>query len=95
MPKGPTWSQIHDPKNANRIETRDSGGYIRRYEQMGRTRVVLACPFCSAHVTCFVWSLAGGGKRCDCGAMCGSSGHFTHFADRDKSREPTNQKRDQ
>lgn len=30
------------------------------------------CPFCKADVKAYLWSLAGGGKRCDCGAM------FTH-----------------
>ncbi len=79
MPKGPTWAQIHNPTLGNQIESLQVDGYERRYEEMGRTRIVLACPFCGLHVTAYVWSLAGGGKRCECGAMCGSDGTFHHW----------------
>jgi hypothetical protein len=47
----------------------------RRYEILiewsmgpGRSKMVLLCPFCGAEVTAYRWSLAGSGKRCDCGA---------------------------
>lgn len=36
--------------------------------------ITAACPFCGAHVKIFVWSLAGGGKLCTCGAKFGSGG---------------------
>lgn len=85
MAKGPTWAEIGDPKNDNRIEERDSGGYTRKISQMGKTRVMLTCPFCKYELWAYLWSLAGGGKRCQCGALCGGSGTFHHFADRNES----------
>lgn len=33
---------------------------------------ICECPFCGAHTQAFWWSLAGGGKKCDCGAKYGS-----------------------
>jgi len=47
---------------------------IGRTTEMGRTRITLVCPICGAHVTAFVWSLSGSGKRCGCGAKHGSMG---------------------
>ncbi len=43
-----------------------------RHEMVGRTSEVATCPFCGAKVVVFVWSLAGSGKRCECGALFGS-----------------------
>jgi hypothetical protein len=40
-----------------------------RREAMGRSSVTIHCPFCRGEVTAFLWSLAGGGKRCHCGAL--------------------------
>ena len=37
-------------------------------EENGRSHIWLNCPFCKASVKAYVWSLAGGGKRCECGA---------------------------
>lgn len=34
----------------------------------GKSSFLLECPFCHAVVEAFCWSLAGGGKRCECGA---------------------------
>lgn len=81
--KGPRWSDVHK-EGTNLIETIESGGYVRKFEEHGRTRVVLECPFCSAKITAYVWSLGAGGKRCGCGALAGSNGAFHHFADREK-----------
>lgn len=36
--------------------------------QHGRSTGYIDCPFCSEAVLVFLWSLAGGGKRCACGA---------------------------
>jgi hypothetical protein len=49
--------------------------------QMGRSSVVIVCPFCQAHVTAFLWSIAGGGKRCKCGALFGSRGQAYQWSD--------------
>ncbi len=32
------------------------------------------CPWCHAKVKAYLWSLAGGGKRCSCGAIFGTLG---------------------
>jgi hypothetical protein len=37
--------------------------------QNGRSYCYVTCPFCGAEVKAYVWSLAGGGKRCPCGAL--------------------------
>ena len=80
-PKGPTWNQTGDAKLANRIEVRPFT-YKRKIEQHGRTRIWFDCPFCNGTVEAYLWSIAGGGKRCDCGALCGGFGNAYHFADR-------------
>lgn len=42
---------------------------------MGRTRVLIRCPFCLSQFWAYVWSISGGGKRCECcGSMHGSFG---------------------
>lgn len=41
---------------------------------MGRTKMAITCPFCERHMTAYRWSLSGGGKRCDCGAILGGYG---------------------
>jgi len=51
-----------------------AGAYDSRH---GKSTIDLTCPFCDADTTAYVWSLAGGGKRCaneDCGALFGSWG---------------------
>lgn len=43
--------------------------------EMGRRRIEIECPFCFEQFWAFVWSLAGGGKRCpNCRAIFGSTG---------------------
>lgn len=42
--------------------------------EFGKTRLHIDCPFCGGLVVAYLWSLAGGGKRCDCGAMIGHYG---------------------
>ena len=34
----------------------------------GRSTIWITCPFCGTETECFLWSLAGSGKRCTCGA---------------------------
>ena len=79
--KGPTWSDVHDPKQGNNIESRGFG-YKRKFEVHGKSRIWFDCPFCKGTVVAYLWSLAGGGKRCDCGAICGGYGVAYHFSDR-------------
>ena len=35
----------------------------------GRSYYVVTCPFCGCDVEARAWSLAGSGKRCECGAV--------------------------
>jgi hypothetical protein len=43
--------------------------------EMGKRRGSIDCPFCNFRFTAYVWSIAGGGKKCpNCGAMHGSFG---------------------
>ncbi len=42
---------------------------------VGKSFCRITCPFCHTAVTAYIWSLAGGGKRCPgCGAMHGNYG---------------------
>lgn len=48
---------------------------LERVSQMGKSRVLIECPFCFATFWAFIWSISGGGKKChNCGAMHGSFG---------------------
>ncbi len=49
-------------------------GLTEHSRAMGRILVSLRCPFCGAKVFAYLWSLAGSGKKCDCGAVCGQMG---------------------
>jgi hypothetical protein len=40
-----------------------------RVSETGRSRVGIRCPFCDVVTEAYVWSLAGSGKRCECGAV--------------------------
>lgn len=35
----------------------------------GRSTVTVTCPFCGTDTQAYLWSLAGSGKRCECGAV--------------------------
>lgn len=35
----------------------------------GRSQEWVVCPFCLTHTLTYIWSRAGGGKRCDCGVL--------------------------
>ena len=45
-----------------------------RVIQIGRSSCFVRCPFCQGLTRVFMWSLAGGGKRCGCGALFGTRG---------------------
>ena len=45
-----------------------------RLNVMGQVVLVLSCPFCECVTEVYLWSLAGSGKRCDCGAKFEISG---------------------
>lgn len=60
-----------DHEIVNGVEWRSHGGYRWIWSEVGRTFVHVTCPFCGATVEAFLWSLAGSGKRCACGAVVG------------------------
>lgn len=47
---------------------------LSNHSTMGRSSTTVECPFCRAAVVTYTWSLAGGGKRCDCGAKLDAYG---------------------
>jgi hypothetical protein len=81
--KGPKWDDIKP--GSNRIEERQIDGYRRRDSRPGKSRIEIKCPFCQIYLWAYVWSLSGGGKRCDCGALIGGSGNVYHFIDRSQT----------
>jgi hypothetical protein len=42
---------------------------LSEYNKDGCKMVDIQCPFCNITVTAHVWSLAGSGKRCNCGVL--------------------------
>jgi hypothetical protein len=54
------------------IEVRTSETYGYRGD-FGRASIMIICPFCKAHLRGYIWSLAGGGKKCSCGALHGTN----------------------
>lgn len=50
---------------------------LRHRSEMGKSRVEIECPFCRTRFWAFIWSISGGGKRCEnkeCGAKHASFG---------------------
>ncbi len=43
-------------------------GRCRRH---GRSTEIVSCPICNKDMVVYVWSFAGSGKICDCGAKLG------------------------
>ena len=37
----------------------------------GRSTMMVKCPFCEKEFEVYIWSFAGSGKRCSCGALLG------------------------
>lgn len=44
------------------------------YSRFGRSSADVACGFCNRQIEVFLWSLAGSGKKCECGALLHSGG---------------------
>lgn len=68
--------------NADAFEWREHVKIDGRHEH-GRTTCRIVCPFCKAETEAFVWSLAGGGKRCS-NRQCGA----VHASFRQSRRDP-------
>lgn len=62
---------------SNSTETRQVDGYKRKWSEMGKTRISVDCAFCGTEMIAYLWSLAGSGKKCQCGAMLHADGSMT------------------
>lgn len=60
---------INDIRSVELIDRRGILWGGRRSRANGRSTVETGCPFCNVSVRAHLWSLAGGGKRCQCGAL--------------------------
>lgn len=50
---------------------------LARRPEMGKSRVLIECPFCKGQFWAYVWSLSGSGKRCPhCNSWHGSFGAY-------------------
>lgn len=60
-----------EPKPVYRWETIESRQFTSREvgNEVGRSSIEITCPYC--HQTCiaYKWSLAGSGKKCECGVV--------------------------
>lgn len=43
----------------------------------GKSTITIQCPFCGSESVAYLWSLAGSGKRCECGALHDYFGYTT------------------
>src|SRR4030095_4133943 len=52
-------------------ETIESRTYFSDHYRsaFGKSSIVITCPFCGDKVKAYLWSLAGTGKKCVCGAI--------------------------
>ena len=51
----------------------------------GRSTCTIECPFCGRRVMAYIWSLAGSGKKCECGALHSNMGHSSKIINNDNS----------
>lgn len=82
MPKPLRYADVFEGLESGAVEARDHGGLYSFVPRMGRTSALIRCPFCKRTVEVFTWSLAGGGKRCECGALFGRVQSYARATDR-------------
>ena len=75
--KGPRFQDVG--QLPEKIETRNYTVNRTGLEHTSSNTVYFDCPFCKNEVKAYLWSLCGGGKRCDCGALFGSYGSGYHW----------------
>jgi hypothetical protein len=64
--------QKQTPRIVNGCEVLDHAGVYNYRAEFGRANGLLDCPFCGTTCRVYIWSLAGGGKKCPgCGAVHG------------------------
>lgn len=42
-----------------------------RSSRHGKSTMMVRCPFCEEMLEVYIWSFAGSGKKCSCGALLG------------------------
>lgn len=50
---------------------------LSQRSEHGKSRILIECPFCQTQSWAYLWSLCGGGKKCErksCGAKFNSAG---------------------
>ncbi len=55
--------------------------------ESGKSRMLIRCPYCASEFWAYLWSLAGGGKRCE-NKECGAKHNKFGTAYPVKGREP-------
>jgi hypothetical protein len=73
-------------QNPDKVERRLYTVHSDAVEPPSSRVIWFDCPFCMEEVKAYVWSLSGGGKRCQCGALFGRSAGL-HFCPAKKSSE--------
>jgi hypothetical protein len=43
--------------------------FCKGKSEHGKSTIIIRCPFCNNEVVAYVWSYAGSGKKCNCGAL--------------------------
>lgn len=77
MIKGPTHDQR--AKIPEQIEARPYTVKHETLEPPSSIVLWIECPFCRADVKAYKWSISGGGKRCQCGALLTRLGNAYHW----------------
>lgn len=81
-----TFEDAHNPEVPT--EERQWSAHGETVEYPSSRVIFIDCPFCKAEVRAYVWSLAGGGKRCECGAIFSAYGSAYRKVDPDNPPKP-------
>lgn len=63
-------------KKEQQREMRENKRYNYTPQPNGRSYYYIVCPYCEATTKAYIWSLHGGGKKCNCGALHSTFGTF-------------------
>lgn len=53
---------------------------VKISSEFGRAAIRITCPFCGARIDGYIWSVAGGGKRCYCDVIHGLGRSYAEVA---------------
>ena len=72
-PENPDTGHVYNGKSEVAFYYRYTAAIYGYSSEFGRANGLLDCPWCGKANRVYVWSLSGGGKRCEgCGAMLGA-----------------------